>query len=200
MTLTLYAHPFSSYCQKVLIALYENDHRFDYRHLGPDHPDALGELRTLWPIGKFPVLVDDGVAIIESSIIIEHLGLHHPGLIRLLPAEPKAALEVRFMDRFFDNYVMSAMQVPVAEALRAEGGRKEAAMAEARNALDLAYAWLDARLAGRAWAVGDVHACRLCGRARALLRGLGSRDQSGLPRTQGLPQPAARAPVLRARR
>ena len=25
MSLKLYAHPFSSYCQKVLIALYEND-------------------------------------------------------------------------------------------------------------------------------------------------------------------------------
>jgi glutathione S-transferase len=28
MTLKLYAHPFSSYCQKVLIALYENDTPF----------------------------------------------------------------------------------------------------------------------------------------------------------------------------
>ena len=29
----LYAHPFSSYSQKVLIALYENDVPFDYLNL-----------------------------------------------------------------------------------------------------------------------------------------------------------------------
>ena len=31
MTLKLYAHPFSSYCQKALTALYENGTPFDYR-------------------------------------------------------------------------------------------------------------------------------------------------------------------------
>ena len=36
MTLSLYAHPFSSYCQKALIALYENAIAFEYRELGPD--------------------------------------------------------------------------------------------------------------------------------------------------------------------
>ena len=36
MTLKLYAHPFSSYCQKVLIALYENDTPFEFRMLAPD--------------------------------------------------------------------------------------------------------------------------------------------------------------------
>jgi glutathione S-transferase len=168
MSLVLYAHPFSSYCQKVLIALYENDLPFAYRHLGPEHPDACSELRTVWPIGKFPVLVDAGRTIAESSIIIEHLGLHHPGPVRLLPAEPGAALAVRFMDRFFDSYVMNAMQVPVLEALRAEGGRKEAAMAEARSALDVAYAWLDARLGGRTWAAGDTFSLADCAAAPAL--------------------------------
>jgi hypothetical protein len=59
------------------------------------------------------------------------------------------------MDRFFDNYIMSAMQKPVFEALKAEGARKEEAMSEARVALDMAYAWLERRLAGRAWAGGE---------------------------------------------
>jgi glutathione S-transferase len=60
MALTLYAHPFSSYCQKVLIALYENETRFAYRILDADHPEAFAELKALWPFGRFPVLVDDG--------------------------------------------------------------------------------------------------------------------------------------------
>src|SRR5581483_9254999 len=105
MALTLYAHPFSSYCWKVLIALYENAVPFTYRHL--EHPGAGEELGRLWPLGRFPVLVDGERTIAESSIIIEHLALYHPGPVTLLPAAPRDALEVRFMDRFFDNYVMT---------------------------------------------------------------------------------------------
>ena len=58
MTPQLFAHPFSSYCQKVLIALYENDTPFEFRMLGPDQPENQAELRRLWPIGKFPLLRD----------------------------------------------------------------------------------------------------------------------------------------------
>jgi len=166
MSLTLYSHPFSSYCQKVLIALWENDIPFTYRHL--EQQGAGEELVALWPVGRFPVLVDDGRTIAESSIIIEHLDLRHPGPVRLLPRDPDAALEVRFMDRFFDNYVMSAMQKPVAEALRSEGGRKEEAMAEARRALDIAYAWLEQRLSGRTWAAGDSFTMADCAAAPSL--------------------------------
>src|ERR1700749_875684 len=99
VTLTLYAHPFSSYCQKALIALYENDTPFTYRSL--EDASANAELAALWPIRKFPLLVDDGQVVAEASIIVEHLDLHHPGPVRLLPGDPRAALEVRAMDRFF---------------------------------------------------------------------------------------------------
>ena len=35
MSLTLYAHPLSSYCQKVLVALYENGTAFDFASFPP---------------------------------------------------------------------------------------------------------------------------------------------------------------------
>jgi len=165
MSLTLYSHPFSSYCQKVLIAFWENAIPFTYRHL--EDPGAA-ERAALWPLGRFPVLVDDGRTIVESSIIIEHLDLHHPGPVRLLPDDRDAALEVRFMDRFFDNYVMTAMQKPVFEALRTDGARKEEAMAEARQALDTAYAWLESRLSGRSWAAGESFTMADCAAAPSL--------------------------------
>ena len=166
MSLTLYSHPFSSYCQKVLIALWEKEIAFTYRHL--EEPGAAEERAALWPLGRFPVLVDDGRTVVESSIIIEHLELHHAGPVRLLPENRDAALEVRFMDRFFDNYVMTPMQVPVFEALRAEGGRKETAMAEARQALDKAYAWLEKKLAGKTWAAGESFTMADCAAAPSL--------------------------------
>src|SRR5690606_8861966 len=97
-TLALYAHPFSSYCQKVLVALYENDTPVEWRLLSEEHPQVLTEFAALWPLKRCPVLVDGGRAIPEASTIIEHLGLHHPGPVPLLPADPSAALEVRGMD------------------------------------------------------------------------------------------------------
>jgi glutathione S-transferase len=47
MPLMLYAHPFSSYCQKVLIALYENDTGFTLRLVNDEQ--GFAELKTLWP-------------------------------------------------------------------------------------------------------------------------------------------------------
>lgn len=133
MSLTVYAHPFSSYCQKVLIALYENDLPFTYRHL--ETPGVAEERAALWPFGRFPLLVDDGQVVAESSIIIEHLALHHPVQVPLIPADPEVALRVRFLDRMFDTYVMSAMQAPVAEALRVDGDRRDESMEVAERAL-----------------------------------------------------------------
>ena len=164
--LQLFAHPFSSYCQKVLIALWEKDIPFAYRHL--EDPGAAAERAALWPLGRFPVLVDQGRTVVESSIIIEHLDVHHPDPARLVPEDRHAALEVRFMDRFFDNYVMSPMQKPVAEALKPEGGRVEQALAESREALDTAYVWLEGRLRDRSWAAGDDFSMADCAAAPSL--------------------------------
>src|SRR4051812_46582983 len=98
----LYAHPFSSYSQKVLIPLYENATPFEYRNL--EDPGANAELAALWPLKRFPVLVDQGRTILETSTIIEHLQIHHPGRVRMIP-EGEAGVEVRMLDRVFDNYV-----------------------------------------------------------------------------------------------
>jgi glutathione S-transferase len=150
----LYAHPFSSYCQKALIALYENATPFEFVLLrgGDDRADA--ELATLWPLKRFPVLVDQGRAVIEASLIVEHLALHHPGPVSLLPSDPRAALEVRFMDRFFDNYVMTPMQKIVADRIREPATRDPFGVGEARALLDTSYSWLERALPGREWATG----------------------------------------------
>lgn len=166
--LTLYAHPFSSYCQKALIAFYENDVAFDYRLLSPEHPEHGTELEALWPMKRFPVLVDAGRTVLEASIIIEHLGLHHPGPVRLLPPDPSAALEARMLDRVFDQYVMTPMQKVVADRIRPEDRRDPHGVAEARSMLDTAYRWLDERMAGRTWAAGDAFGLADCAAAPSL--------------------------------
>ncbi|RYF76677.1 MAG: glutathione S-transferase family protein [Comamonadaceae bacterium] len=166
MSLTLYAHPFSSYCQKVLIALYESDLAFEYRML--ESPGAMDELKARWPFARFPLLVDDGVTVVESSIVIEHLMQRHGGPVALIPSEPAAALEVRFLDRFFDQYVMTPMQKPVFEALKKEGAQPAQKMAEAVAELSTAYAWLERRLQGRTWAAGELFTMADCAAAPSL--------------------------------
>ncbi|MCG7394409.1 glutathione S-transferase family protein [Microvirga sp. ACRRW] len=166
MTLKLYAHPFSSYCQKVLTALYENGIPFEYRMLGDEAANA--ELAALWPIRKFPVLIDGERTVLEASIIIEHLGLFHPGPVKLVPEDPRAALDVRMMDRFFDNYIMTPMQKIVADRIRSEPDRDSHGVIEARRMLDTAYAWLDYAMAGREWAAGDAFSMADCAAAPSL--------------------------------
>ncbi|NVD97873.1 glutathione S-transferase family protein [Massilia sp. BJB1822] len=168
MSLALYGHPFSSYTQKVLIALYENELPFEFRCIGPDTPQHVTEWQRRWPIGKFPLLLDDERQVLETSIIIEYLQLAHPGPVRLLPADAAAALDVRFLDRFFDLHVMSPVQHAVGGALTGVAAKREEAQAFAQGKLELAYAWLEGQLAGRCWANGDDFTLADCAAAPAL--------------------------------
>jgi glutathione S-transferase len=154
MSLALYGHPFSSYTQKVLVALYENRTPFEFRNLGPDTPQHAAEWLQRWPLGKFPLLVDGDRNIAETSIIIEYLQIVHPGPVRLLPAEPMAALDVRFLDRFFDLHVMNAAQHAVDGALTGDAVKRQEGVALSVKKLELAYAWLEGKLTGKTWATG----------------------------------------------
>jgi glutathione S-transferase len=166
MSLTLYAHPFASYCWKPLIALYENATPFTYRLV----EDAAGwaELESLWPIKKFPLLRDGDATIAESSIIVEYLTGRYPGTTRMIPANDDAALKVRFMDRFFDNYVMSPMQTLVSDRLRTGTEREVKGVADAGKMLDVAYGWLEEQLTPRAWVSGSTFSLADCSAAPAL--------------------------------
>jgi glutathione S-transferase len=168
MSLALYGHPFSSYTQKVLVALYENATPFESRCLGPDTPQHTAEWLRRWPLQKFPLLVDGERNIVETSIIIEYLQLVHPGPVCLLPAEPMAALDVRFLDRFFDLHVMNWVQHAVAGALTGDPVKRQESLALAEKKLELAYAWLERQLDGRTWAAGEDFTLADCAAAPAL--------------------------------
>jgi glutathione S-transferase len=204
MSLIFYGHPFSSYCQKVLIALYENEIGFEFRVVEPGADEVVAQWTGLWPLKRFPLLVDGDHMVAESSIIIEHLDLHHRGSVRMLPDDPAEALDVRFMDRFFDHYVMNVMQVPVAEALRTSDARKDTALAEAKAALETAYGWLDRRFAGKTWAMGDAFTLADCAAAPSLFYADWVHEIDGYPnlrsyRSRLLTRPSFRRAVEEAR-
>jgi glutathione S-transferase len=166
MTIELFAHPFSSYCQKVLIALYENDVPFTYRML--EDAGVSDELAALWPMKRFPIVREHGRVVLEASIIIEYLQIHHAGPVRLIPDDPDLALEVRMLDRFFDNYVMTPQGKFVFDALRPPEHRDPYGVGEARKMLETSYVWLDSRMASRTWAAGESFTLADCAAAPAL--------------------------------
>ena len=166
MTLELFAHPFSSYCQKALIAFYENDTPFTLRMV--EDPKVAEELAALWPMKRFPILREGGRVVLEATIIIEYLQRHHPGSTKLIPNDPDLALEVRMLDRFFDNYVMTPQGKFVFDAIRPAEDRDPYGVEEARRMLETSYTWLEQRMAGRTWAVGDSFSMADCAAAPSL--------------------------------
>ncbi len=166
MTPELFAHPFSSYCQKALIAFYENDVPFTYRML--EDEGVSEELAALWPMKRFPILRENDRVVIEATIIIEYLEIHHPGPVRLIPENPDQALEARMLDRFFDNYVMTPQGKFVFDALRPAEARDAYGVEEARRMLETSYAWLDERMRTRTWAAGEEFTLADCAAAPSL--------------------------------
>lgn len=166
MTIELFAHPFSSYCQKALIAFYENDIPFTYRMM--EDAGVGEELASLWPMKKFPILREAGRVVLEASIIIEYLHVRHPGPVKLIPDDPDDAVEARMLDRFFDNYVMTPQGKFVVDALRPPESRDPYGVEEARKMLDTSYAWLDQRMQGRTWAAGETFTLADCAAAPSL--------------------------------
>jgi glutathione S-transferase len=164
----LFAHPFSAYCQKVLIALYENDTPFELQLLDQKTPEIVAEWSALWPLKRMPVLKEGDETVLESTIIIEYLALNRPGPVRMIPEDGKAALKTRMMDRFFDNYVMTPMQKVVFNQIRAEADRDPTGVKEAKAMLDDAYAWLDGAIAKSEWAAGDQFSLADCAAAPSL--------------------------------
>lgn len=170
MSLVLHYHPLSSFCHKVLIALYENDVPFTPKIVDLGDPGQRAGFLALWPIGKFPVLQDPARdrTIPESSIIIEYLDQHHPGKGRLIPDDPMQAREVRLRDRFLDLYVHEPMQKIVGDRLRPEGAKDPHGVDHARKMMRTALGMLEKDMASRTWAAGEAFSLADCAAAPAL--------------------------------
>jgi glutathione S-transferase len=166
MSLTLYYHPLSSYCHKVLIALYESATDFNRRIIDLGDEAQRAELQALWPLGKFPVIHDAARqrTVAESTIIIEYLDRFFPGDNPLIPGDWDSALEVRLWDRFFDNHVQGPMHQIVLDRLRSAHGD----LTRERAALDTAYGMLERQMASRIWAASADFSLADCAAAPAL--------------------------------
>lgn len=170
MTLFLYYHPFSSFCQKVLIALHEKELDFEPYRIDLGDERSRGELTAIWPFGKFPVLhhLEAGVTLPESSIINEYVDALSNAGPRLLPADAAGARNVRLLDRILDNYLHAPMQKIVGDRLRPDGRRDPHGVEEARATIATLYRQLERGLGANGWLNGAAFSLADCAAAPPL--------------------------------
>jgi len=166
MSLTLYYHPLSSYCHKVLIALYEHAVDFEKRIIDLGNAAEKAELQALWPIGKFPVIRDHTgqFDVAESTIIIEYLDRYFAGQKLLIPGDWDTALEVRLWDRICDNYLQTPLQQIVLDRIIGANGN----LTQQRSTLQTVYGMLDRQLANGTWLASADFSLADCAAAPAL--------------------------------
>lgn len=92
--LTLYDAPRCPYCARVRIVLAEKG--VPYETVPIDLENRPGWLYEKNPIGKVPVLEDDGWCLPESAVIDEYLEERYPEPA-LLPADPSARAAARLL-------------------------------------------------------------------------------------------------------
>jgi glutathione S-transferase len=185
MALELHLHPLSSYCWKVLIALYEQGTPFAPVTVNLGDPAERAAHMQLSPFGKIPALRDTsrGREVFETSIIIEYLDRYYPGPAPLIPTDFDQALEVRLWDRIFDHQVMNAFQPIVSDRLRPADQRDPLSVQMARANLQNAYGVIEQRLAGRAWAAGEAFSMADCAAAPSLFYAAIAEPLDGYPVT-----------------
>ncbi len=166
MSLTLYYHPLSSFCHKVLVALYENGCDFEKRIIDLGNETDRAELQAIWPFCKFPVLRDHvrNRDVPETTIIIEYLDHFFNGARPLIPGNWEDSLAVRHWDRLFDNYVQKPMQQIVSDRL----SNAQGALTSERATLETAYGMIDRHMSSRTWVSGQNFSMADCAAAPAL--------------------------------
>jgi glutathione S-transferase len=170
MSLKFYFHPLSSFCQKALVALYENDTPFEPIIVDLGNAASRADFLKVWPIGKFPVLRDDAKdrTVPESSIIIEYLAQHYPGRSQLVPADADLACQTRLCDRFYDLYVHEPMQKIVGDRLRPASSKDPYGVEQAKARIQTAYGMIEADMITKTWAMGEAFSMADCAAAPSL--------------------------------
>ena len=166
MSLTLYYHPLSSFCHKVLVALYKNGCEFEKRIIDLGNETHRAELQAIWPFCKFPVLRDHvrNRSVAESTLIIEYLDHFFNGAGPLIPNHWEDALEVRHWERLFDNYVQGPMQQIVSDRI----SNAQGVLTSERATLDTAYGMIERHMSSRTWVAGQNFSMADCAAAPAL--------------------------------
>jgi glutathione S-transferase len=134
--ITLYEIPISPYARKVKLALLEKGLAFERRKLAPRELDGA-EFGALNPRREVPALADDGLTIVDSTIICEYLEERYPEPA-LYPKTPAGRARARMLenraDMEFEPAVWALMEIHFFG--RASGELAQKLLAGAKSAID----------------------------------------------------------------
>ena len=162
-----YYHPISSYCQKVLIAMYEKEVEFEPHIVELMDPERRAEFREVYPLGKVPLLAgDDDCFIPESSIIIEYLdGIAEP---KLIFGDAEQRRKIRFKDRMFDLYLNDSVSTLLFQSMKPESERDEERIDTSKFRIDAMYGFMEQEFGKHQFANGEEFGMADCAAAPAL--------------------------------
>jgi glutathione S-transferase/RNA polymerase-associated protein len=153
--LKLYEHPLSPYAQKVKIALYEKAIPFDA--IVPDlFGGTDGRFMSSSPRHEVPTVIDAGVEIFDSTIILEYLEDKWPEPA-MLPESPEERARVRMLEELCDTYY-EAINWGIAEIRffgRAKGELAETMLARAGEQIGKMQTRLEREIGDRDFFNGD---------------------------------------------
>lgn len=158
----LYSAPLSLFARKVEIALHEKALPFERvmvpfnqrEGYAPKHPDVIAAN----PKAQVPVLVDQGLTLYDSTVILEYLEDAYPQP-PLYPRTPQARARCRLLDVFADE----VMLIPLKTLMHRTGPRpddparwitSEAAAALAMPVIESQFRYLNQQLRGQTFLCG----------------------------------------------
>lgn len=163
----LHYHPLSPHSQKVLVAIFEKNIRFEPHIVDLRDAGAREEYQKLYPMGQVPLIVlNHGPVIPESSIIVEYMD--ELGGPRMISEYPDVARKIRFKDRFMDLYLIDSVATLLIERNKPQKDRDSAAIETAEYRAGAVYEFLDHEVRRQTWANGEEFSLSDCTAAAAL--------------------------------
>src|SRR5262249_42301714 len=150
--------PLSLFTAKVRIALDEKGLAYELvsvpfgRAQGyqPKHPDVV----AINPKGQVPVLVDEGLALFDSTVILEYLEDRYP-MPALYPKDVVERARCRQLEAASDEILFPSVFELISEVFYQPEHRNEDRIARARIAIADHYDGLERRLAERPYLCGE---------------------------------------------
>lgn len=162
-----YYHPISSYCQKVLVAMYEKGIEFEPHVIALMDPEQRAQYREVYPLGKVPLLVvDDDHLIPESSTIIEYLdGIAKP---KLVFGDTGQRRKIRFKDRMFDLYLNDSVSTLLFQSIKSESERDQERIETSNFRIATMYGFMEQEFGEQSYANGEEFSMSDCAAMPAL--------------------------------
>lgn len=151
----LFYNPISTYSQKVIMALEEKGLSYSKNLVELSDPQSRKTYRSIYPLGKVPVLQVGELVLGESTTIVEWLEHEYPQ-VSLIPNEH--AWDIRRLDRLIDHYLIANISLLFFQSLKPQAQQVAERMHTAQRQIGVVMKQLEFELSKREGAqfiVGD---------------------------------------------